>query len=45
VPYTGQSLKRLEDPRLLTGQGAFLDDLTFPDMLEFIPIKPLVARA
>jgi len=33
VAYTGQSLKRLEDPRLLTGQGAFLDDLTFPDML------------
>jgi aerobic carbon-monoxide dehydrogenase large subunit len=33
VTYTGQSLKRLEDPRLLTGQGAFLDDLTFPDML------------
>src|SRR5262245_24736072 len=27
VAYTGQSLKRLEDPRLLTGQGAFLDDL------------------
>jgi aerobic carbon-monoxide dehydrogenase large subunit len=33
VAYTGQSLKRFEDPRLLTGQGAFLDDLTFPDML------------
>ena len=33
MTYTGQSLKRLEDPRLLTGQGAFLDDLTFPDML------------
>jgi CO/xanthine dehydrogenase Mo-binding subunit len=33
VAYTGQSLKRLEDPRLLTGQGAFLDDLTFPEML------------
>ena len=33
MAYTGQSLKRFEDPRLLTGQGAFLDDLTFPDML------------
>ena len=33
MTYTGQSLKRLEDPRLLTGQGAFLDDLTFPEML------------
>ena len=33
MAYTGQSLKRFEDPRLLTGQGSFLDDLTFPDML------------
>lgn len=33
MAYTGQSLKRFEDPRLLTGQGAFLDDLTFQDML------------
>jgi CO/xanthine dehydrogenase Mo-binding subunit len=33
VAYTGQSLKRFEDPRLLTGHGAFLDDLTFPDMV------------
>jgi hypothetical protein len=33
VAYTGQVLKRFEDPRLLTGQGAFLDDLTFPEML------------
>ena len=33
MTYTGQSLKRFEDPRLLTGQGAFLDDLTFQDML------------
>src|SRR5262245_34506894 len=31
--YTGQSVKRFEDPRLLTGQGTFLDDLKFPDML------------
>ena len=28
--YTGQSVKRFEDPRLLTGQGTFLDDLKFP---------------
>jgi carbon-monoxide dehydrogenase large subunit len=33
VVYAGQSVKRFEDPRLLTGQGAFLDDLTFPGML------------
>ena len=29
MPYVGQSLKRFEDHRLLTGQGQFLDDLTF----------------
>ena len=41
VAYTGQSLKRFEDPRLLTGQGAFLDDLTFPDMLyAVVPRSP-----
>src|SRR5712691_350471 len=33
VVYTGQSVKRFEDPRLLTGQGTFLDDITFPGML------------
>jgi hypothetical protein len=37
VAYTGQSLKRLEDPRLLTGQGTFLDDLTFPERSYWIP--------
>lgn len=31
--YTGQPLKRLEDPRLVTGNGSFVDDLRFPDML------------
>jgi carbon-monoxide dehydrogenase large subunit len=28
--FVGRSLKRLEDPRLLRGQGAFLDDLPVP---------------
>src|SRR4029450_11316221 len=45
VAYTGQSLKRLEDPRLLTGQGAFLDDLTFPDMLYAAVLRSPHARA
>ena len=31
--YTGARLKRLEDPRLLTGRGRFLDDLGLPRML------------
>ncbi|HEY7489855.1 MAG TPA: xanthine dehydrogenase family protein molybdopterin-binding subunit [Candidatus Tectomicrobia bacterium] len=31
--YVGQSMKRFEDPRLVTGNGAFVGDLTLPDML------------
>jgi carbon-monoxide dehydrogenase large subunit len=31
--YTGQPLKRFEDPRLLTGHGSFVDDIQLPDML------------
>src|SRR5262249_57520901 len=33
MSYTGQPLKRLEDPRLVTGNGSFVDDLRLPDML------------
>src|SRR5262249_6614881 len=33
MSYTGQPLKRLEDPRLVTGNGSFIDDLRLPDML------------
>src|SRR5256885_6579054 len=31
--FAGQPLKRLEDPRLLRGQAAFLDDLRLPGAL------------
>ncbi len=31
--YVGQAMKRFEDPRLVTGNGAFVGDLTLPDML------------
>jgi len=31
--YTGASVKRLEDPRLLTGRARYLDDLVLPKML------------
>jgi aerobic carbon-monoxide dehydrogenase large subunit len=33
MSYAGQSLKRLEDPKLVTGHGAFVDDIQLPDML------------
>jgi carbon-monoxide dehydrogenase large subunit len=31
--YAGQPLKRFEDPRMVTGRGAFVDDIQLPDML------------
>jgi len=27
--YIGQSMKRVEDPRLIKGIGTYVDDLTF----------------
>src|SRR5215467_11239865 len=45
VVYTGQSMKRFEDPRLLTGQGTFLDDLKFPDMLHAVVLRSPHAHA
>ena len=33
IRYTGERLKRLEDPRLLRGQARYLDDLVLPRML------------
>jgi carbon-monoxide dehydrogenase large subunit len=31
--YVGQSIKRVEDPRLLAGKARFVDDLSFPGMV------------
>src|SRR5687767_8566821 len=31
--YVSQSVRRVEDPLLLTGRGRYLDDLTVPGML------------
>src|ERR687887_1522965 len=45
VVYTGQSVKRFEDPRLLTGQGTFLDDLKFPGMLHAAVLRSPHAHA
>ncbi len=33
MSYSGQPLKRFEDPRLLTGKGSFVDDMQLPNML------------
>src|SRR5215831_8757652 len=45
VIYTGQSVKRFEDPRLLTGHGTFLDDLKFPGMLHAVVLRSPHAHA
>jgi carbon-monoxide dehydrogenase large subunit len=45
VSYSGQPLKRFEDPRLLTGQGAFVDDLRWPDMLYAAVLRSPYAHA
>ena len=31
--YIGQRIPRKEDPRLLTGRGQFVDDISLPGML------------
>ena len=43
--YTGQSIKRFEDPRLLTGQGTFLDDIKLPGMLHAAMLRSPHAHA
>lgn len=43
--FVGQSVKRLEDPDLLTGKGQFLDDLKLPGMLEAAFVRSPFAHA
>src|SRR5215510_16441696 len=45
VVYAGQSVKRFEDPKLLTGQGAFLDDVKLPGMLHAVVLRSPHAHA
>src|SRR5437763_429442 len=41
----GQPVKRREDPRLLTGQGRFVDDLALPGMLHLVFVRSSQAHA
>ena len=43
--YTGQSLKRFEDPRLLRGEGSFVDDMKMPEMLHAMIVRSPHAHA
>ena len=45
MSYIGQPIKRFEDPRLLTGQGTFVDDLHVPDMLYAVVLRSVHAHA
>ena len=31
--FVGQSMRRKEDPRLITGQGSYVDDISLPGQL------------
>jgi CO/xanthine dehydrogenase Mo-binding subunit len=43
--YVGQSIKRVEDPRLLAGKARFIDDLSLPGMLHASFVRSPYAHA
>ncbi len=45
APYIGRSLKRFEDPRLLVGEGRFIDDMQLPGMLHAVVLRSPHAHA
>ena len=42
--YVGQSIKRKEDPRLLTGQGRYVDDIQLPNTAHVAFVRSNIAR-
>jgi len=42
--YIGQRVQRKEDPRLLTGRGQFVDDISLPGMLHVAFTRSPIAR-
>ena len=45
APYTGQSILRFEDDRLLRGDGEFIADMTLPDMAHAAVVRSPHAHA
>jgi carbon-monoxide dehydrogenase large subunit len=43
--YAGSRVRRVEDPRLLTGHGTFVDDIVRPGMLHACFVRSPMARA
>ena len=42
--YTGASIKRSEDPRILTGAGRYVDDIKLPGMLHAAFVRSPMAH-
>ena len=45
LKWIGKSMKRVEDPRLLTGQGRYIDDIDLPNMLHAAVLRSPRAHA
>ena len=45
LKWIGQNMKRVEDPRLLTGQGHYIDDIDIPNMLHAAALRSPHAHA
>src|SRR5262249_22017191 len=45
TPYVGRALKRIEDPRLITGAGTYVDDIRLPGMLHAAILRSPHAHA
>ena len=43
--WIGQSMKRVEDPRLLTGKGRYIDDIALPNMAHAAVLRSPYAHA
>ena len=45
VRYFGAEMRRVEDPRLITGKGRYVDDIELPGMLEAAMVRSTEAHA
>src|SRR5438552_1797125 len=45
MPHVGAPLKRPDDPRLLTGRGRYVDDITLPRMVHVAFVRSPHAHA
>ena len=43
--HVGQSMKRREDPRMITGRGNYIDDMVLPGMLHMAVVRSPEAHA